>query len=374
MSAFIYGVGTSQFGKQPELRAEDLAASAVLEALEDAGVADVEAVLVGSVFGPPGLSQRVLHALGITRVPILTVENTCASGTSAYHEAVMGVENGRWDCVLALGLEKMTATGSGPIEPEPTDAEGRAGMALPAIYAMSATRYLACFGLTERQLAAVSVKNHRHAIGNPRAQYRAELSVEDVLGSRMIADPLTLLQCCPISDAAAAAVVGRQRGKRADVRVRASVLQSGDLWDYRSEHVWGYELTRSTGAAAFAQAGVQPQDLDVLEVHDAFTISEIVATEALGLAAEGHGAELLDSGRTALGGTQPVNPSGGLLSRGHPVGATGLGQIAEIVWQLGGRAGARQVEGARIGAVETLGGGTAGIDGNACVVSVLEVG
>jgi len=371
MNAFVYGVGSSNFGKQPEIRVEDLAARAILEALSAAEVDTVEAVYVGTVFGPPGLSQRVLQRVGITRVPVLTIENTCASSTTAFHEAVTAVDAGRWDRALALGLEKMTSVGVGPIEPESSDPEARSGMALPAIYAMSASRYIACFGLTETQLASVSVKNHRQALANPRAQYRAKLSVEDVLSSRMIADPLTLYQCCAISDGAAAAVIGKDRGDRTDVRVRASALRSGGLWDYRSAHVWGFEVTRDTAQTAFEQAALAPQDVDVFEVHDAFTIAEIVATEALGLAPEGRGGELVDSGHTAMGGRQPVNPSGGLLSRGHPVGATGLAQVAEIVWQLSGAAADRQVDGARIGLVETLGGGTAGIDGNGCVVTVL---
>jgi acetyl-CoA C-acetyltransferase len=188
----------------------------------------------------------------------------------------------------------------------------------------------------------------------------------------MIADPLTLLQCCSIADAAAAAVIGRDRG--GDVTVRASVLRSGKLWDHRSKYVWGWEIVNATARDAFADAGVTVKDIDVFEVHDAFTIGEIVTIEALGLAPLGGGAELTASGHTTIGGPQPVNPSGGLLSRGHPLGATGLAQIAEIVWQLRRAAGQRQVEDAQVGLVETMGGGTAGIDGNGCVVAILERG
>jgi acetyl-CoA C-acetyltransferase len=237
---------------------------------------------------------------------------------------------------------------------------------------MAATRYQALHGVTEADLASVAVKNHWHAVHNPRAQHRTPHTVEEVLASRMIADPLTLMQCCPIADGAGAAVVGRRRPGRAEVVVRSSVLRSGGLWDHRSEHVWGFELIRRTARAAYEEAGVGPEDLDVIECHDAFTIGEIVTTEALGLAAEGKGHELLRRGHTQLGGPQPVNPSGGLLSRGHPLGATGLAQTAEIAWQLMGLAGGRQVDGARLGLVETMGGGVAGIDGNACVVVVLE--
>ena len=376
MNAHVLGVGTSMFGKQQDLHPNQLMWSAVEEALDDAGRPEIDAVYVGTVFGAPGVAQRGLHHLGLTGVPIITVENACASGTTAFHEAVTAVELGRFEHVLAVGVEKMTDNFGGAISPEPTDPEGRSGLALPSLYAMSASRYQAVYGLTDDDLALVAVKNHRHAVANERAQHRTPHTVEEVLASRMIADPLTLLQCCPIADGAAAAVIGRV-GASVDtpheaVAVRSSVLRSGGLWDQRSAHVWGYELIRDTARLAYDAAGVGPTDIDVIECHDAFTIGEIVTTEAIGLAAEGDGVSLLRSGHTAIGGPQPVNPSGGLLSRGHPLGATGLAQVAEIVWQLRGRAGGRQVTGARLGMVETMGGGVAGIDGNACVVAILE--
>lgn len=371
MRPMIYGVGTSSFGKQPTVSGPALARQAIGEALADAGVDSVDAVFAGTVFGAPGTIQRALQTAGITEVPIVTIENACASSTTAFHEACHAVSVGRYGRVLVLGLETMTLHFSGPILPEATDAEGRQGMAMPSIYAMSAARYQAEHGVTDEQLALVSVKNHRHGARNPRAQHAGEVTVEQVLTSRMISDPLTLLQCCAISDAAAAAVVGPGRGVARDIAVRASALRSGKLWDHRTDRVWGYDIVRDTASSAYELAGIGPGDIDVLEVHDAFTIGEIVTTEALGLAPLGGGAELCQSGRTSLGGPQPVNPSGGLLSRGHPLGATGLAQLAEIVWQLRGDAGPRQVEGARIGLVETMGGGTAGIDGNGCVVAIL---
>ncbi|CAB4874001.1 unannotated protein [freshwater metagenome] len=368
----IWGVGTSRFGRQPDESPASLAWKAVLEALADAGTDSVDAVWVGTCFGAPGTAQRALHAAGITEVPIVTVENACASGTTALHEASEAVRTGRYERVLALGIEHLTSTFAGAIEPEQGDTEGASGMALPSIYAMSAARYVAEHGVTHEQLAAVAVKNSRHGALNERAMRRGELTVEQVLGSRMVADPLTLLQCCSLSDAAAAAVLGPPRDEPRDVRIRSSVLRSGALWDQRTDHVWGYEIVRETASAAYEQAGIGVADVDLFEVHDAFTIGEIVTTEALGLAPEGEGAALLDSGTTALGGSTPVNPSGGLLARGHPLGATGLAQTAEITWQLRGEAGPRQVEGARIGVVETMGGGVSGIDGNGAVVAVLE--
>jgi acetyl-CoA acetyltransferase len=368
----VHGVGTSLFGKQPEQSGGDLVRRAVFEALDDAGAPAIDAVFAGTVFGAPGTVQRALQTCGITEVPILTIENACASGTSAFHEACRAVDSGAFDHVLAVGVETMTLHFGSAIHPEETDREGRQGMAMPSIYAMSANRYVHEFGVTPEQLATVSVKNHRHAIGNERAQHQRAVEVDEVLASRMIADPLTLLQCCSIADAAAAAVVGRDRG--GDVAVRSSVLRSGRLWDHRSKYVWGWEIVNATAEAAYADARVTAEDIDVFEVHDAFTIGEIVTIEALGLAPLGEGAELTASGHTTIGGQQPVNPSGGLLSRGHPLGATGLAQVAEIVWQLRGAAGARQVGDATLGVVETMGGGTAGIDGNGCVVAVLETG
>ncbi len=371
----VLGVGTSRFARQPDTASTHLAWQAVTEALGDAGVAPgaVEAVYAGTVFGDPGVTTRTLQHLGITGIPVVTVENACASGTTAFHEAQVAVRQGRYEVVLAFGIETMTAVFDGPIEPLATDPEGAQGFAMPSLYGMAAQRYLHCHGVTPEQMALVAVKNRRHALGNPRAQHAGELTVEEVLGSRLISDPLTLLQCCDLSDAAAAAVLGPGTpGSATDVTVRATALASGRAWDHTTDLVWGWRLVSDTARAAFEQAGIGPDDVDVAEVHDAFTIGEIVTTEALGLCELGGGGALVESGHTSLGGAQPVNPSGGLLARGHPLGATGLGQVAEIVWQLRGTAEGRQVPGARLGVVETMGGGTAGIDGNACVVAVLE--
>ena len=371
MTVAVHGVGTSRFGRQLNRSAASLAWDAIVEALEDAGTREVDAVWVGSVYGEMGVAQRALHRLGITGIPIIRVENACASGSTAFHEAREAVRTGRYERVLAVGVEHMTSRFTGPIDPEPLDPEGRAGLALPALYALAASRYLSEGAVTEEQLAAVAVKNRRHGVSNPRAQHAGEVTLDEVLSSRLVADPLTRLQCTSITDGAAAAVLGPARGDTREVVVESSVLRSGALWDYRSEHVWGYDIVAETAAAAREQAGIELADVDLLEVHDAFTIGEIVTTEAVGLAAHGEGGALAASGETAIGGRIPVNPSGGLLSRGHPLGATGLAQVAEAVWQLRGEAGGRQVEGARRALVETMGGGVSGIDGNACVVAVL---
>ena len=373
----IWGVGTSAFGKQESLGGPQLAWQATVEALDDAGLkpSDIDAVYAGTVFGDPGTVTRSLQQIGIVEVPVITIENACASGTSAFHESREAVETGRYERVLAFGIETMTAHFDGAISPIASDPDGAQGFAMPSIYGMSATRYRYEFGVTDEQMATVAVKNRGHALGNPRAQHRKAVTVEQVLDSRMVADPITLFQCCSIADAAAAAVIGPLGGSHEpgqEVAIRSSALRSGRLWDHTTDKVWGWDIVADAAAQAYEAAGVSAADIDVFEVHDAFTIGEIITTEALGMCGLGEGGRLVESGHTAMGGAQPVNPSGGLLSRGHPLGATGLAQIAEIAWQLRGMAADRQVPGARLGAVETMGGGTAGIDGNACVVTVLE--
>ncbi|HEX4109948.1 MAG TPA: thiolase family protein [Solirubrobacteraceae bacterium] len=370
----IRGVGTSHFGAFPEKRVEELAWEAAVEALEDAATerSELGAFLVGSVFGPPGIAARVGRGLGIGSVPAYAIEAACASGTAAFHEAVTGVADGRFDCALVLGVEQLSTLFSGAIVPEATDPEGATGLPLPGLYALQAERYRHLYGLDDEQLAAVAVKNKRHGLRNPRAHLAAELTVGEVLESRMIAEPLTLLQCCPTSDGAGALVVSTARGEPGEVRVRASALVSGEPWDHRNPEEWGRLSVARAAEQAYAQAGVSAEEIDLFEVHDAFTIGEIITLEALGIAPSGEGASLAVSGHTAFGGAQPVNASGGLLSRGHPLGATGTAQIAEMAWQLRGHAGERQVAGAELGLVETMGGGAAGMDGNACVVTVLS--
>jgi acetyl-CoA C-acetyltransferase len=379
MTAWVQGVGSSNFGKQRDTSLTHLAWEAVHEALVDAECGDmrsvrssIDAVYVGNVFGEPGVGMRAIQAFGITGPPIITIENACASGTSAFHEAVVAVCSGRYQRVLVLGVEQMTNLFSGPIVPQQSDPEGKSGLAMPGLYALAAHRWLHEGRVTLEQLAAVSVKNHAHAMHNPRAQYRGKYTIDDVLQSPMIADPLTRLQCSPISDGAAAVVVGGERHDPRDVRVVATAQRAGGLWDHRTTDVWGYRLVHDTARDVFEQAGVGPEDVSVAEVHDAFTIGELETTEAVGMAPEGQAGAYAEQGITALGGRLPINPSGGLLSRGHPLGATGVAQIAEIVWQLRGEAGERQVPNARLGLVETMGGGVAGVDGNACVVALFE--
>lgn len=360
------------FGRQTDRLPAELAWEALGEALVDADTREVEAAYVGTVFGSLGVAQRALHGVGLTGIPIVTVENACASGTTALHEASEAIAAGRFERVVVLGVEHLTSLFDGPIASDPTDVDQSSGLLFPGLYAMSASRYMHDHGVTPGELAEVAVKNSAHGALNPRAQRQRGLSKEEVLGSRMIAEPLTLFQCAGLSDAAAALVLGAERRTSRDVSLSATSLRSGQPWDHTSEHVWGFDVVRDTARDAYEKAGIEPADADVLEVHDAFTIGEIVTVEALGVAGEGEAPAAVAAGTFSLGGETPVNPSGGLLSRGHPLGATGVAQVAELVWQLRGEAGERQVEGARVGVLETMGGGTAGLDGNGCVVAVLE--
>ena len=372
----VIGVGMSRFAKQPEVSIVDLTQAPILDALEDAGVAcgQVQAAYCGSVFGGSGIGQKVLKGIGMSGIPILNVENACSSGSSAFREAWLAVASGMCDVTLAFGTEKLTALGGGAY-PLSDDIEADQGVLMPAVYAMRARRHMAEYGTTIEQIAKIAVKNHRNSVHNPRAQYQREYTLEEVLNSRMIADPLTILHCCPTGDGAAAVVLAateiahRLRGK--PVKVRASVLQSG-LFKNDFRDMTKSDLSYRTAAAAYEMAGLGPEDVDVAEVHDAFTIGELMYYEALGFCAPGDGGRLIDEGVTEIGGRIPVNPSGGLLSKGHPVGATGVAQIVEIVSQLRGNCGLRQIAGARIGLTHCTGGGVAGFDHIACTIHVFE--
>ena len=372
----VIGVGMSRFAKQPEVSIVDLTQAPILDALEDAGVAvgQVQAAYSGSVFGGSGLGQKVLKGIGISSIPILNLENACSSGSSAVREAWLGVASGMYDVTLAFGAEKLTALGGGAY-PLSDDIEANQGVLMPTVYAMRARRHMMEYGTSIEQLAKIAVKNHHNSVHNPRAQFQREYTIEEVLNSRMIADPLTILHCCPTGDGAAAVVLAateiapRLRGK--PVKVRASVLQSG-LFKNDFRDMTKSDLSYRAAAAAYEMAGLGPEDVDVAEVHDAFTIGELMYYEALGFCAPGDGGRLIDEGATEIGGRIPVNPSGGLLSKGHPVGATGVAQIVEIVNQLRGNCGPRQIAGARIGLTHCTGGGVAGFDHIACTIHLFE--
>ncbi len=379
-SVKVIGVGMSSFGKFPERSLMDMAVEALREALKDSGVkpSQVEAcffanALAGRLFGDFTVGQNVFWDLGVHKVPVVNVENACTSGSTALYLAVNTVAAGQAEIAVAVGAEKMYVPEFGLINSGQSELDTQLGLVAPASFALRAVRYMSEFGATPSQLAQVSVKNRRHAKDNPHAQFRNPITVEDVLASPVIVDPLTRLQCCPIADGAAAAIVCSSslasRFKRA-VSIDAALLSSGSYENPQDLVRW--ETDYRTCKSAYEKAGIGPEDLNVVEVHDAFTIAEILHYEALGLCKAGEGAQLVVEGHTQLGGKCPVNVSGGLLSRGHPVGATGVAQVCEIVTQLRKEAGTRQVEGARVGLAHCMGGDKAA-DTKSCTVAIFSV-
>lgn len=390
----IVGTGITRFGKFPDRTVRSLAEEATRAALSDAGVtaADVQRVFFGNAVS--GLitgqemirGQIALRDLGLGPIPVVNVENACASGSSAVHLAVAAIEAGQSDLVLVVGAEKLThedkrrsfeAIGTA-VDLERLDqlerdlygaepaADGDRSLFMD-IYADMAKQYMARSGATEADFAAVAVKNHDHAAHNPVAQYRDPVTVEQVLESRRISGPLTLLMCSPIGDGAAAMLLAsEERAARmgADaVAVAASVLVSG---------LGAEEDPAAIGARqAYDQAGLGPDDVDVVEVHDAAAPAELIMYEELGLCGHGEGPKLLASGETRIGGRVPVNPSGGLISKGHPVGATGVAQLVELTEQLRGCSGDRQVTDARVALAEN-GGGYLGPHPAAVAITLLQ--
>lgn len=376
----VMGGAMIVFGRHPGVMAPELAQRAILDAVSDAGLqlADIQAVYCANVLGGMILGQVILRDLGLQGIPVYNIENACASGATAVHLARHALLAGQYERVLVFGIEQLTALGGGTIPMQRndrmTDLYATAGMVLPAVYAMRATRFLHERDAKPADLATVAVKNRRHGSLNPFAQQRTEVSLEEVLASRMIADPLTLLQCCPSQvDGAAALVLGNKPGPHAkDVKVLGSIIVSG-LRERGDEDILDAEITARAARLAYEQAGVAPSDIGVVELHDAFTIAELLYYEALGLAAPGEAVALLHSGATSLGGRVPVNPSGGLLAKGHPLGATGVAQMVELFWQLQGRAGDRQAGTPRLGLAQCTGGGIAGVDHAASAVHILGV-
>lgn len=377
--AAILGVGMTEFGKHKGRSFSSLGEEAVLAALADANVtlSDIEAIYCGNVLGGMLPGQRVMRGFGASDLPIINVENACASAGTALHLATRAVETGQYQTVLALGIEQLSVLGGGLLPQDSEDIEVREGATLPAAYAMRANRYMYEYQLTREQLALVSVKSHKNAAHNRYAHFNQPWTVDDVVNSKMIADPLTLFMCCPNSDGAAAAVVTCEREAKKTIKdpvtIAASILVSGHF-NPGLRDLTRPETTLVAAQKAYEKAGLGPEDLDVVECHDAFAIAELLYYEALGLTEAGGGAELLESGATEITGRIPVNPSGGLLARGHPIGATGLAQIAEAFWQLTGRAGPRQIANVNTALTHVTGGGISGYDNGACTIHILRRG
>lgn len=409
-NVYVLGVGMIRFNKYPEKSIKQMTGEALEQLLKDVPLdrKDIQAAFFSN--SGWGISdqqhcirgQVALAPAGIQGIPITNVENACAGGSTAFREAWMSVKAGLYDVVLAIGAEKVWS----PNEKEKmfegflsgtdvefsramvaafqADAKKKAAEAgsggeekkgghsgFMDIYAMGARIHMKAYGTTQRQLAVIASKNRRNGALNPLAQYQREMSVEEVLSDLIVAFPLTRAMCAPIGDGAAAALVCSKRGLRryADarpVRIRASALASGSLPDSGLDSI-GKRLSREV----YESAALGPEDVDVVEVHDATAFGELMQCEELGLCPEGGGGPYAESGATALDGTKPVNPSGGLECRGHPIGASGLAQVYELVTQLRGDAGPRQVMGARIAMAEN-GGGFIGLGEAAMCIHVLE--
>jgi acetyl-CoA acetyltransferase len=369
----------TQFGKHPDRNLRSLGFEACFNALRDAGVKpkEIEAGFCGNALAPAiqgetGVGQNVLWEVGINEVPIVNVENACASGSTALREGWMSVAGGFYDMVIVAGVEKTVMPKGTMLNVGAGEYETKLGEVFPGYFALIAKKHMERYGTTLEQLAKVSVKNHFNGSLNPYAQFQKLLTVEEVLNSPMIAEPLTLYSCCPNSDGAAALILcsARKAKKFTDQKVKmaASVLTTGTYDNERDITSW--EVEKRAAEKAYQMASLGPEELNVVEVHDAFTISEIIHYEGLGLCPPGEGGRLIDAGITELTGKNPVNPSGGLLSKGHPVGASGVAQVVEIAWQLRGEAGKRQVNEPRVGLAQIMGGNKEG-DTRACTIHIL---
>ena len=374
----VIGIGTSPFGKLPERSFEALGVEAVRAALADAGVAprQIQVAYGSRIFLEQITAQVVLRHLGITGIEMINVENACAGGATAVRCLWKDIATGLYDIGIAFGVESMTTSpiAGKLISPSKDDVDGQLGSNMPVVFALMAKRLMETHGATAEDFAHVSVKAHDAGALNPAAQYQKRVSVEEVLGARMVADPITLLQCCPNTDGAAAVVMcssemARRLGAHS-VRFLASVLRSSDYF-FRKQDLTSFDAGRLAARAAYEMAGVGPADIDVVELHDAFAPEELIHYEDLGLCPPGDAVGLLRSGATALGGRIPVNPSGGLLSLGHPLSASGVRVICDIVQQLRGEAGPRQTAGARIGLAQMLGGSINGLEMGAASVHIL---
>ena len=378
---YIAGIDMIPFGRYPARTVPELGADAAWLALDDAGlgIRDMQALYCGNLMEAHLMvGQRILREIGLTGIPVTNVANACATGATAFREGLIAVKSGLYDVVLAVGVEQMGrgllgggGRADGFVE------EGVLGSnTMPAMFSHIGVEHVRKYGTTFEQFAKVAVKNHYHSTMNPKAMSQRETPLREVMEAEMISWPNTRLMCSINVDGAAAAVIASEQAVRRlglvgrAVRVRASEMTSGPYTSQELVLPDFNEVTRNCARAAYERAGIGPDALDLVELHDCFATAELVHYENLGLCNEGEAGRMIDAGETALGGRIPVNVSGGLLSKGHPLGATGIANLYEVVTHLRGAAGARQVGGARIGLTHVV-GGTPG-RGSACVVHVLE--
>jgi acetyl-CoA acetyltransferase len=380
-NVYVIGRGMTRFAKFMDRPLRDLAHEAVNSALSDAGlsISDIEAAYCGNAIAGLITNQEMvrgqvaLRSMGFEGIPIVNTENACASGSTAVHLAWTAIKAGLYDVVLVLGAEKMThpdkrktalAIATALDVEEPFDPNAKSPFM--DVYAEKVRKYLAHSEATVEDFAKVVVKAQFNGSMNPVAQYGGNVTTEQVLSSALISDPLTLMMCSPVSDGAAALVLVSEKyiaklGIKNPIKIAASVLQSG------SSPENGLQAGERAANLAYERAGLGPSDIDVIELHDATASAEIMRYESLGLAREGEGCRLIRDGSTDIGGTIPVNPSGGLLTRGHPIGATGVGQLVELIGQLRGECGPRQVEGAMVALAENGGGWIGGDSAVDCI-------
>jgi acetyl-CoA acyltransferase len=385
---FVVGVGMTKFDK-PGTKAGDYpdwAEEAGRRALEDAGVEyqDVEQVYAGYCYGDSTYGQRSVYGLGLTGIPVVNVNNNCSTGSSALFLARQAVKGGLVDCALAIGFEKMERGSLGMKYTDRTPAMDRHVQRMcelrapeespfaPQMFGNAGRDHMQKYGSTPEHFAWIGWKNHKHSVNNPYAQFQDEYTLEDIKASRMIHAPLTKLQCSPTSDGSAAAIVASERfvdehdlwDRAVEIAGQAMVtdLQSTFADETDCIRIVGYDMSAQAARQAYEEAQVGPEDVDVVELHDCFSANELITYEALGLAEEGHGHELVEAEATTYGGSGPVvNPSGGLISKGHPLGATGLAQCSELTWQLRGSADQRQVDGANVALQHNIGLGGAAV-------------
>ena len=373
---YILGVDMIKFGRFPDRTVPSLGAEAAVLALDDAGltIQDMEALYCGNLGQSSGMvGQRILLELGQTGMPVFNCANACATGATAFREAWTSIKAGLYDVVLAVGVEQMGkgllgGTGAGNGIPK----EGLLGSGtMPAVFAEAGMEHTRKYGTTFEQFAKISVKNHHHSTMNPKAMYQIETPLEDVMNAEMISYPNSKLMCSVNVDGSAAAVLvsekkAKELGMERVVKVKASILSSDPYQERDLVMPDVNTCTRKAAKEAYEMAGVGPEDIDLVELHDCFATAEMLHYENLGLCKDGDAGRMIDEGEVALGGRVPVNVSGGLLSKGHPLGATGIANIYEVSTHLRGEAGERQVKGAKLGLTHVIG------LGSACGIHILE--
>lgn len=375
----IIGVGSTVFGKFPERTLDELGREAAWAALKDGGVdpRDVQFGYCANLYGGMVIGQAILREVGITGIELTNIENACAGGATALRKAWWDIASGLYDIGIVIGVESMTTSpiAGKLIPPAKGDISGELGMNMVARFALCQKRYMDVFGISLEQIAEVSVKNHHNGCLNPYSQYKRELSIEEIVNSRPICEPITLLQCCPATDGAAAAIlISLDLAKKytnSPVVIAASVLKSGD-YAYRWQDITFSDMTYKGAGEAYEMAGLGPEDVNVCELHDAFAVNELLHYVELGFCGRGEEVRLIEEGITAIDGKLPVNASGGLLSKGHPISASGVAQIAELVWQLRGKAGNRQVAKAKVGLAHVIGGEVTELESGAVAVHILK--